>query len=120
MADRYIEKTTAFKNSLRRLSKKHPGLEQIVDEALNSYATDGPPLDRIPGVGGHPVFKERRPLPNRGKRGGLRIISYCDEDRVVGLLLYAKGDRESVPNNVIKDALRNCGLYKSDRAEESA
>ena len=112
MADRSIEKTAGFKNSLRRLSRKHPGVEQIVDEALNSYATDGPPLDRIPGVDGHPVFKERRALPNQGKRGGLRIISYCDESRVVGLFLYAKGDKESVPNNVIRSALRDCGLYK--------
>lgn len=112
MAARAIEQSSGFKSSLRRLGKNRPGLEQEVSNALAAYAADGPPPDRIPGVDGNPVFKERLALPNQGKRGGLRIVVYCDDDRVVGLFLYLKGDKGDVTDTVIVNALKKCDLYE--------
>ena len=70
--------------------------------------------DKIPGLDGHPVFKERLPLRNQGRRGAARIVYFCDRRRVYALFLFVKGDQEYVPVKEIRDALKSTGLLERD------
>ena len=112
MAAREIADAQGFARILKQLSKKHPNLEDRVTEALRRYAAQGPTprSAQIPGLDGKPVFKERLPLRDKGRRGGARIIYYCDEDKVVPLFLYLKTSREDIPVNEIRDALKAAHL----------
>lgn len=112
MSGRRIERTPGFTRTLERLRRAHPDLSRTVEEALRRYAEDGPPdtSHRIPGLGGQPVFKERLPLGNQGKRGGARIIYFADPDRVVALLIYTKSKRDDIPVKEIRDAFTEAGI----------
>ena len=57
-----------------------------------------------------PVYKRRLPLDGKGKRGGARLIYYCDGERIVLLAIYAKSAREDIPTRAINEALSNAGL----------
>lgn len=109
---REIAKTTNFTNNLKQLSRKYPELKSTVEDALKKYAATGatPSSDRIPGLDGHPVFKERLPLRNTGRRGGARIIYFCDSDRVLALFLYVKTDQADVPTKEIREALKSADV----------
>lgn len=74
-----------FEKNLRQIEKKHRGFSATAQSALEKYREDGPTptSDRMIGVGGLPVYKERLPLPGIGKREGARIIYYCDEAQVI-------------------------------------
>ena len=101
--------TTSFTNSLKQLSKKYPELRNTVEDALKQYAATGAPRssDKIPGLDGHPVFKERLRLRDKGQRGGARIIYFCDSDRVLALFLYVKASQTDVPTKEIREALKS-------------
>ena len=115
MATREIVPTEGFARSRKRCSKKNPGLDEAIADAVNRYAAKGPTgADQIPNLNGCPVFKERLRPRNRGSRGGARIIFYCDDVYVVPLFLYMKSDREDVPPKEIISALKEIGLYRSD------
>lgn len=83
-----------------------------MEEALRKYSEGGPSgsSHRIPGLSGLPVFKERLPLGNQGKRGGARIIYFSDPDRVVALFIYAKGKRGDIPVREIRGAFAEAGI----------
>ena len=66
---------------------------------------------------GLPVFKERLPLQGIGRRGGARIIAYCDDERVLALRLYTKSDVEVLPVGEIRDALKDAGLLEPAQPE---
>lgn len=42
---------------------------------------------------------------SKGKQGGARLIYYRDEERVVALFLYSKGDVTDIPVKEIREAL---------------
>ena len=70
------------------------------------------PGDRIPGTGGHGylVLKYRLPLDGKGRATGARLIYARNEERVVALFIYAKGDQENIGAAVVLDALKRFGL----------
>ena len=54
--------------------------------------------------------KERLPLHGAGKRGGARLIVYCDDERVVALFVYVKSATELIPEKAIRKALEAAGI----------
>ena len=112
MSVREIRRTNTFAKDLERLSKKHPGLTGIVEGALEKYAAGGSASTsiRIPGLNDQPVFKERLSLGGRGKRGGARLIYYCDDKLVLALFVYTKSEHPNVPQKEIRKALKAAQL----------
>lgn len=112
MPEREILRTEAFERSLRRLARRYPDLPDTIAQALQRYAIDGPSSMRYrqQGVGGRPVFKERLPLHGTGKRGGARLVVYCDDERVVALFVYVKSATELIPEKAIRKALEESGI----------
>ena len=119
MAAREIDRSDSFARSLEQLSKKHPELKGAVADLLKQAANSGPcrRAHKIPGLDGHPVFKERLRLRNQGQRGAARIIYFCDRHRVFALFLFVKSDQGYVPEKEMRDALNSAGLR--ERAESS-
>ncbi len=101
---RPIERTPGFERDQERLSRKHPGFRATVERALSHCATARrPPVDRIPGTGGHGylVLKYRLPLDGKGRATGARLIYARNEKRLIALFIYAKGDRENMGPSVV-------------------
>ncbi|MDE0392752.1 MAG: hypothetical protein OXI57_11870 [Rhodospirillales bacterium] len=114
MSKREILRAPSFERDLTRLSRRHPGLTQIITEALDRYATEEPSARyRQQGVGGLPVFKERLPLPGVGKRRGVRLIFYRDDERVIALFAYAKSATALIPEKAIRKALASAGITET-------
>ena len=113
MAQRQIQRAPVFEKDLETLSRKYRELPDTVADQLNLIARSESPLgDRIPGIGGHPVYKLRIKCGNKGKRGGARLIYYCAEGLVLALFIYAKNDLSDVPSSAISSALTAAGLIK--------
>ena len=112
MPEREILRTEAFERSLRRLARRYPDLPDMITQALRKYAIDGPSSMRYrqQGVGGRPIFKERLTLRGTGKRGGARLVVYCDDERVVALFVYVKSATELIPEKAIRKALEESGI----------
>ena len=103
---RRIERASTFDKTLRKLSRKHPELEETVQQALASNASARKPAgDQIPRLDGRPVFKERLPLGDRGKRGGARLFYYCDDDLVLALFVIVKSEQSDVTPEEINKVL---------------
>lgn len=62
-------------------------------------------VKRYPTLDGLPVFKDRLGYGNVGKRGGARVIYYCDDGRVVPLFVYVKAKDADIPAHEIRAAL---------------
>lgn len=82
-----------------------------MESKLRRIAKDGPSdtANRIPNIKGKPVFKERMGTGTRGKRGGLRLIYYCDDGLALPLFIYKK-NQPDVSVKAITEALRNQGI----------
>ena len=108
MSVREVRRGERFNKALRRIVRNHRGFEKTVEEALEHYARGGPSStsNRIPGLKGRPVYKDRLRLPGTGKSGGAPIIYYCDDDVVAALLLYLKSEGELALEAEIRDVLR--------------
>lgn len=77
MRVRSVDCNDRFEGYLKSLTKKrYPDLEKTVREFLEDRARSGADAtsQKIPGVGGGSVFKNRLRLGNMGKRKGARII----------------------------------------------
>lgn len=106
MADRHIVQDPGFRKHLDKLTRRQPLLREQVEGLLGRIARDPTPHGaKIPGQGGAPVFKVRLPLGTKGKQSGARLIYYRDEERVVALFLYSKGDVTDIPVKEIREAL---------------
>ena len=118
MAARRVERTSKFISCVKQLSKKHPKLTDAIDKTLRAFASaNTPPGDKIPNLKGQPVFKKRIPLGrDQGQQGGGRIIYYCDDNRVLALFLYGKGDQTNKPPKEILEALKKYGLLDAPDA----
>ena len=112
MVARKVERTPKFDQDLNQLNKKHKGAQQSIDDFLNERVNGIPVAQKskIPGLDGKPVYKVRIPLPGVGKRGGARIIYYCDTSCICALRLYGKSMIKDIPLNEIKEALESAGL----------
>lgn len=112
MARRKIARTAKFDKELDQLSKKYKGSRERVESFLESLVQGSQPAnkDQIPGLDGKPVYKVRLPLPGIGKRGGARIIYYCDDSHVFALRIFAKPGIEDLPTSDIKQALLSADL----------
>ncbi len=110
--------SNSFARNRKKLSRKYPELNDEVGVVLERVANSGPAAtaDKIPGLDGHPVFKERLRLRNQGRRGAARIIYFCDSRRVCALFLFVKADREDVPAKEIRDALKAADLLGPDES----
>ena len=109
---RNCKKTRKFDRDCKRLNSKHSNLCKILEKEIRNIARLGPDPrhDRLPGVNKKPVYKCRIPLNRKGKRGGARLIYYCDERSLVLLFIYAKNAKDGVPVMAINDALSQAGL----------
>ena len=107
---REIKCNSTFDRELKRLLRKHHNLEQEICTTIQKFVNDGETGSRIPGLSGLPVFKTRTKLNNTGKRGGLRLIIYCDCQSVIPLFIYSKSDIGNIPIKEIRDALKNLGI----------
>ena len=88
-------------------------MEGRIAKEAKTIARAGPDArhNRLSGVlSGLPVYKGRIPLSGTGKRGGARLIYYCDEQSLVLLFIYAKNAKSGVPVKEINDALLQAGL----------
>lgn len=106
VVERRLQYASGFRNQLKRLARRQPGLSDRVDGLLRTIAgSTQPPGSQIQGLDGRPVFKVRLPFGGKGKRTGARLIYYRDEECVVALFLYSKGDLTDIPVKEIREAL---------------
>ena len=107
MGKRTIDQASKFRKELKKLSKKHPGLDLDVTEILNGLSNDTiPEGDQVPGFEGLQVFKKKVRMGNMGARRGARIIYYKDDSRFLALSIYAKNEKDDITDKDIKDILK--------------
>ena len=113
---RKIEHVDKFSNDLKQLSKKYPNIGASVSDILKEISHRGLETtdNCIPGLRGHPVYKRRLRLGNKGKKGGARLIFYFTEDILIALLVYAKSSKEYVSPKEIEEALQSVKLPPRD------
>lgn len=114
---RCLEYADGFARNLQYFTKrKDPGLTERVHKALTSRLEQGPlDSDRcLSGFQSLPLFKMRIPAQGRGKRGGARVVYYCDQESLLPLLIYVKSEKADMgpaDRKQIKSALQNAGLW---------
>lgn len=93
-----------FERKVRKLEKRFPDIDGVLDTLITQLENDERPGDKIPNVG-HDVYKVRlaNPSAQKGKSGGFRVIYYVRlADRVVLLTIYAKSDQADIsPKDII-------------------
>lgn len=105
-------RTPSFTKELDDLRDKYPSLDNILEEEIQNIQKPGANLgSRLSGMKDQArVYKRRLALDGRGKRGGARLIYYCDGDLIVLLAIYAKSAKEAISTKAINDALSSAGL----------
>jgi len=93
--------------SLKRLARKYPHLEEDLQGVLEKLEINPRLGDRIPGCGEHECYKIRAASSDirKGKRGGFRVITRVVEEmrRVEVWAIYAKPEREDMrPEEIIR------------------
>ena len=96
-----------FKKEAKKLSKKYPSLKSELLELFTELETN-------PNTGtslGNDVHKIRLAITSKGKgkRGGARVITYVqvDEETVLLLSIYNKGDKDNISTKEILDILES-------------
>jgi len=94
-----------FKKELKKLAKKYPSIKQdltVLIEELEQNPKKGAPL-------GNNSYKIRLAIASKdkGKSGGARVITYLKvtETSVYLLSIYDKSNKESIPEQDIKDLI---------------
>ena len=91
------EDSSEFERCLKTLLKKDRDLRQNVEEALELRRERGPGQDHLlKRVNGRLVFKMRVQAQGCGKRGGARVIYYCDHKLLVPLRIYLKSQQKNM------------------------
>ena len=88
---RRLEYDITFDRGLKFLAKKDRELTNQVHQALKSRQVKGPDRSRdhlLRNFRGLPVFKTKVQAQGRGKRGGARVVYYCDNERLLALQVY--------------------------------
>ncbi len=87
-----------FERKVKKLEKRFPDIDDVLESLLIQLENDERPGDKIPNIG-QDVYKVRlaNPSAQKGKSGGFRIIYYVRlVDRVVLLTIYAKSDQPDI------------------------
>ena len=112
---RRLEYSGEFERALQSFAKKDRRLREQVGKVLELRLQQGPGNDpKLQRVEGCPVFKTRIPAQGCGKRGGARVIYYCDHERLLPLLIYLKSEKENTNREdigQIRNALQAAGLW---------
>ena len=102
-----IELTDNFRNEAKKLIKKYPSLQlelKKLGDLLSENPTSGTHL-------GNDVYKIRLAVSskNKGKSGGVRVITYVKiiAETVYLLVIYNKGEKDSISDKEIKEILRD-------------
>mgnify|MGYP000564595004 CR=1 FL=1 len=100
-----IEFAPIYEGRVQKLAKKYRHIETDLKSLYEALMRGETPGDRIPGLVGFIVYKER--VNNRdsrkGKRGGYRVIYQVKTaDLVVLLFIYSKNDQENIATDDIK------------------
>ena len=107
MSERQILYTRSCRRSIARLAKKDGSVADTIEQEFERIARQRkPPRDQIPGLGGRPVFKTRFRIGNRSQG---RLIVLVDEERVVGIVVYAKNQTENLTAKEIERFLNELG-----------
>lgn len=119
MSERQLICTPSFDKQLDSLSGKHPDIYAKVTERLRECCKNGPARSghKLRRTGGLPVFKERLAVGTAGKRGGARLIYYCDREKVVALFIFVKAARADVPSKEVQIALKAANLTPVQESE---
>ncbi|MEK6745852.1 MAG: type II toxin-antitoxin system RelE/ParE family toxin [Pseudomonadota bacterium] len=104
----FYETKQFYKKAIKLLGLK------LLDE-LKFYLADNPKSGDVIS-GGNGVRKLRWSLPNKGKRGGVRVIYfYFDEKGLVSLLtIYAKNEKENLDKSELKDIVNIVDLIRKN------
>ena len=110
--NRKVSRYPKFSSELKKLSRRHHGLEDTIDNKIAELASGEEENlgDKIPKLQDRPVFKKRIEYGNLGKRKGSRMIYYYDNEFLIALFIYLKSDRADIPIKEIKKALAKYGL----------
>lgn len=114
---RRLEYSRGFENHLQSLSKrKDQGLPERVRQALTSRLEQGPGNDcRLQRVKDLHVYKMRVPAQRKGKRGGARVVYYCNHELIFALLIFLKSEQADLSpedhRKQIQDPLQTAGLW---------
>ncbi|WP_143324572.1 type II toxin-antitoxin system RelE/ParE family toxin [Candidatus Synechococcus spongiarum] len=115
MIERRREHSSEFERHLQSLLKKDRDLRQKVEKELELRRKQGPGKDPLlKGVNCRPVFKMRVQAQGCGKRGGARVIYYCDHERLLALLIFLKSKKANMSSEDLKQiqaALQDAGLW---------
>ena len=112
---RRLEYSGEFEKALQSSTRKDRRLREQVDKVLALRLEQGPGNDpKLQRVEGSPVFTTRIPAQGCGKRGGARVIYYCDHERLLPLFIYIKSKKENTNREdigQIRNALQAAGLW---------
>ncbi len=104
-----VKTSDQFEKELKKLAKKYPSLKK-------EFAGLVAQLEENPSLGtslGNNVFKIRLAIASKGKgkSGGARVITYVqiDDETVLLLSIYNKGDKDSVSDKEILELLERYG-----------
>ncbi len=104
---RRISCTRDCRRAIGRLLKKDRSVADTVERQLQGLASQRTsPRDQIPGLGGLPIFKTRFRIGNRNQG---RLIVLVDDERVVGIAVYAKNQSANMTADEIQQLLDEWG-----------
>ncbi len=105
-----IATTHNFDKELKRLAKRHRSIKTDVSEL-------GEQLEENPKLGDEVIencYKIRMGITskNKGKSGGVRVITYVyvAQETVFLLSIYDKGEQEDIQNHELKALIESLGL----------
>jgi mRNA-degrading endonuclease RelE of RelBE toxin-antitoxin system len=111
-----------FLLDMKHLAKKFRSIRQDLEPLVDELTHGATPGDRVKGVEGYAVYKER--LKNtdlkKGKSAGYRVV-YCvaDTTLVVLLSIYAKTEQADISPNKIIDIIKDEGIVLVEPPEAS-
>ena len=95
-----------FAKEAKRLSKKYPSFKHDLDKFKKSLQEN--PLQGTEISPGIRKIRMAIESKHKGLSGGARVITYNGEIEL--LLLYDKGDAETVKLSVVKEIIRDMGF----------
>jgi mRNA-degrading endonuclease RelE of RelBE toxin-antitoxin system len=109
--------TRDFMDKVAELLQLYPSVISDLAPVIAQIKRGDTPGDRVPRVGGRPVYKAR--VPNRdaqrGKSGGYRVIYYLvDGEKRLLLTMYSKSERQDISPEEIVAVLRK---WESDQKQ---
>ncbi len=107
-----------FERDLKLILKKYPKFIEQLNEYLEDIEKTGPKGPKMTGF--NILCKDRLPITayNIGERGGIRFITYYDEEKsltvIVPFMIYLKSVMENPTKKMIKKALKELKEFLAD------